>query len=75
MSSGVAAVTTLEKPACSTETVYEPTGSWNTWYAPSLLVTVSETTLVPTLVTLTLAPGTTASWASVTVPIMRPFVF
>ena len=59
----------VAKPASETVTVYRPAGSNGTVKRPASVVTVSDATPVPSLVTTTVAPGITAFCGSVTVPV------
>ena len=59
---------TVRKPGSSQRTVYVPEGRNGTLYCPVALVTATRASLVLTLTTLTVTPGTTPWVESVTVP-------
>src|SRR4029077_16084910 len=59
-------------PGSSTTTWYDPGGRSGSVYAPCWLVTADSVTPVATCVTVTVAPGTTAPVASLTVPVSVP---
>jgi hypothetical protein len=63
---------TVEKPWKVTLTVYWPIGSGVKLYSPELPLVVDRDALVPSLVTVTVAPLIWAPEVSVTVPRMAP---
>src|SRR5262245_52703906 len=63
---------TVLKPWISATTVYLPVGSDGAVYSPSRPLVTTRVVPVPTLVSVTVAPGTTAPELSVTVPTIVP---
>src|SRR3989441_4223009 len=68
--STMASRTNVLKPASAAAMRYAPGGRVVTVYTPVSFVTVVRLTLVSTLVTAIVTPGTTAPWASVTRPVI-----
>src|ERR1035437_1266561 len=64
----------VRKPVASTSSSYEPGCTASKMYVPVADVFVSKVTCIPSLISLTVTPGTTAPVASCTVPRTREVV-